>query len=52
MHPCRCRSVYKTHVEAIHFSHISQDERVEAGPGDGTRPAMANAAAAGGNSGT
>jgi hypothetical protein len=35
------RSVYKTHVEAIHFSHISQDVRVEAGPGDGTRAGTA-----------
>jgi DNA replication licensing factor MCM4 len=30
------RSVYKTHVEALHFSHVDKDMKVEAGPGEGT----------------
>lgn len=33
------RSVYKTYVEGLHFSHIDKDLKVETGPGDGTRAA-------------
>ena len=45
------RSVYKTHVEALHFSHIDKDLKVETGPGEGTRTAAAAAAAAGAGGG-
>ena len=34
--------MYKTYVEAVHFTQTGQDQRVDAGPGDGTKIHLEN----------